>query len=96
VRLLELANAYAVLARPGVYKPFRLLAPGTPGSPGMPTTEEVGSQRIFDERAAYLLADMPSDSQARAGTFGLNSYLAFDFPVSRCAVYIYPLRFSFV
>jgi penicillin-binding protein 1C len=82
VRLLELANAYATLARLGVYKPFRLLAPGTPGTPGMPTTEEVGSQRIFDERAAYLLADMLSDNQARAGTFGLNSYLAFDFPVA--------------
>ena len=40
------------------------------------------SKRIFDERAAYLLADMLSDNQARAGTFGLNSYLSFDFPVA--------------
>jgi penicillin-binding protein 1C len=92
VRLLELANAYAVLARLGVYKPFRVLAPGTPdfassfrlrkatsSKPGAPGTE---SRRIFDERAAYLLADMLSDNQARAGTFGLNSYLAFDFPVA--------------
>jgi penicillin-binding protein 1C len=39
-------------------------------------------RRIFDERAAYLLVDMLSDNQARAGTFGLNSYLAFDFPVA--------------
>jgi penicillin-binding protein 1C len=76
VRLLELTNAYAALARLGTYKPFRLLTPGSPAPPG---TE---SRRIFDERAAYLLADMLSDNQARAGTFGLNSYLAFDFPVA--------------
>jgi penicillin-binding protein 1C len=73
VRLLELANAYAALARLGVYKPFRLL---------VPTSPEPESRRVFDERAAYLLADMLSDNQARAGTFGLNSYLAFDFPVA--------------
>ncbi len=79
VRLLELTNAFASLARLGVYKPFRLLTPSSPGAPGTPST---GSQRIFDERAAYLLADMLSDNQARAGTFGLNSYLSFDFPVA--------------
>jgi penicillin-binding protein 1C len=79
VRLLELTNAYTSLARLGVYKPFRLLTPSAPGTPGTPST---GSQRIFDERAAYLLADMLSDNHARAGTFGLNSYLSFDFPVA--------------
>ena len=95
VRLLELANAYAALARLGVYKPFRLLTPGAPdfasssrlraatsGKPGSPTTPGTESRRIFDERAAYLLVDMLSDNRARAGTFGLNSYLAFDFPVA--------------
>jgi penicillin-binding protein 1C len=76
VRLLELTNAFASLARLGVYKPFRLLTPSSPGAPG------TGSQRIFDERAAYLLADMLCDNHARAGTFGLNSYLSFDFPVA--------------
>jgi penicillin-binding protein 1C len=114
VRLLELANAYAALARLGVYKPFRLLTPATVGtssrssetSSASPTssdgsdtdsrTNEISSspdsgragarpyrgERIFDERAAYLLVDMLSDNQARAGTFGLNSYLSFDFPVA--------------
>ena len=111
VRLLELANAYAALARLGTYKPFRLLTPdfapsfrlreatsGKPETPGSPTTPacptklvesqttarsgRTESRRIFDERAAYLLVDMLSDNQARAGTFGLNSYLAFDFPVA--------------
>ena len=110
VRLLELANAYAALARLGVYKPFRLLTTSenragtsscssgassdgsdqdsrTSGSSSLPNNGRAGArpyrgQRIFDERAAYLLADMLSDNQARAGTFGLNSYLAFEFPVA--------------
>jgi penicillin-binding protein 1C len=75
VRLLELTNAFASLARLGIYCPFRLLlsAPEGPVAP---------SRRIFDERAAYLLADILSDNHARAATFGLNSYLGFDFPVA--------------
>jgi penicillin-binding protein 1C len=80
VRLLELTNAYAALARLGVYKPFRLLTPSNLGLAS--EARSTVSQRIFDERAAYLLADMLSDNHARAGTFGLNSYLAFDFPVA--------------
>jgi penicillin-binding protein 1C len=86
VRLLELTNAFASLARLGVFKPFRLLKQyetATRSGSGRSDTATLGSaQRIFDERAAYLLADMLSDSHARAGTFGLNSYLSFDFPVA--------------
>ncbi|MFY9988811.1 MAG: penicillin-binding protein 1C [Chthoniobacterales bacterium] len=79
VRLLELTNAFASLARLGVYKPFRLL---TPSNLGLASEARSTATRIFDERAAYLLADMLSDNHARAGTFGLNSYLSFDFPVA--------------
>ncbi|MGA8478653.1 MAG: penicillin-binding protein 1C [Chthoniobacterales bacterium] len=78
VRLLELTNAFASLARLGIYRPFRLLL----RSQGESTEFIAPVQRIFDERAAYLLADMLSDNQARAATFGLNSYLSFDFPVA--------------
>ncbi|HEV7404684.1 MAG TPA: transglycosylase domain-containing protein [Chthoniobacteraceae bacterium] len=74
VRLLELANAYATLARLGEHRPFRLLLRDTAGArPG---------QRIFDADAAYLLADMLADNTARASSFGLNSWLHFDFPVA--------------
>ena len=74
VRLLELANAYATLARLGVFRPYRLLLrePGAP-DPG---------RRVFDSRAAFLLADMLADNSARAASFGLTSHLAFDFPVA--------------
>jgi penicillin-binding protein 1C len=74
VRLLELASAYATLARLGEARPYRLLrrAGGDP-EPG---------RQVFDASAAYLLADMLADNSARATSFGLYSHLAFEFPVA--------------
>lgn len=74
VRLLELVNAFSSLARLGVYHPYRLLLPA-----GADATD---SRRVFDETAAWLLADMLSDNRARAASFGLNSFLNFEFPVA--------------
>jgi penicillin-binding protein 1C len=74
VRLLELANAFATLGRLGVYRPYRLLLDGK--------ADEKSDQRIFDEKNAFLLADMLSDNRARSTSFGENSWLAFDFPVA--------------
>jgi len=74
VRLLELANAYATLARLGVFRPYRLLLREN-------GTRDPG-RRVFDARAAFLLADMLADNSARAASFGLHSHLAFDFPVA--------------
>jgi penicillin-binding protein 1C len=68
VRLLELTNAYACLARLGEFKPWRLLA----DSPVVPP------KRIFDEDACYVLADMLSDNSSRARNFGWTSPLHFD------------------
>ena len=74
VRLLELANAYATLARLGVFRPYRLLLrEGATRDPG---------RRVFDANASFLLADMLADNSARAASFGLGSHLAFDFPVA--------------
>jgi len=74
VRLLELANAYSTLARLGVFHPFRLLL-------HEPLTPKL-HHRVFDSRAAFLLADILTDPAARASSFGLQSHLAFDFPVA--------------
>lgn len=72
-RLLELANAYACLARLGEFMPYRLLDQRSP----------VGStHRVFDAGAAYLIADILSDNYARALAFGLDSSLSSDFPVA--------------
>jgi len=71
VRLLELTNAYATLGRLGKHLPYRLIEN---------TRNE--SRRVCDPRASWLIADMLADNHARATAFGLNSYLAFDFPVA--------------
>jgi penicillin-binding protein 1C len=75
-RLLELANAYACLARLGEYKPYQLLASPRDGS-----RPEHG-HRIADATAAYLIADILSDNNARTLAFGAESSLRFDFPVA--------------
>ena len=73
-RLLELANAYASLARLGEYRPYRLLAAGQ--------TDLVPARRVADAGAAYLLADMLADNDARTPAFGAESSLRLDFPVA--------------
>ena len=73
VRLIELANAYACLARLGEYKPWTLLGQGA-------ATE---SRRLFSEEACYLIAHILSDNQARIPAFGPNSVIRLPFP---CAV----------
>lgn len=74
MRLLELANAFGTLARLGVHRPYRLLREGS-------STFSAG-RAVCDPSAAYLIAEMLADNTARAASFGLNSFLAFDFPVA--------------
>jgi penicillin-binding protein 1C len=71
VRLLELANAYATLARLGEYRPWQLVSGENP-----PATAAVSTG------SAWLIADILSDNNARALAFGLESPLRFDFPVA--------------
>lgn len=75
VRLLDLTNAYAALARGGVYRPVMLAtAPAIilPGKDG----------RILDENTAYLVTDILKDNNARAPAFGLNSALSVPFELA--------------
>ncbi len=72
VRLLELANAYATLARLGEQLPTRFLA----------TDLRPAATRVCDPTAAWLIADILADNSARALAFGLDSPLRFDFPVA--------------
>lgn len=72
VRLLELANAYACLARLGRYLPWRLLEEASPAV----------AVRICSEHAAWQIADVLADDDARAYAFGLDSPLRFRFPVA--------------
>ncbi len=71
-RLLELANAFACLARLGEFRPYVLVPPECSRAPS----------RVFDAAASFLIADMLSDNTARALAFGVDSNLRFDFPVA--------------
>ena len=73
VRLLELANAYATLARLGEFRPYRLTAAES-------SRNSHPASRISPH--ACLIADILADNTARAMAFGLESPLRFDFPVA--------------
>ncbi|MEQ1859628.1 MAG: penicillin-binding protein 1C [Chthoniobacteraceae bacterium] len=72
VRLLDLANAYACLARLGEFRPWRIFA-DEPLAP---------ARQAADPRACWLIADILSDNAARIPSFGATSALRFDFPVA--------------
>ena len=73
VRLLELTNAYACLARLGDYRACRWFTPDQGGNAPL---------RLSDPGSAYLIADILADNGARALTFGVDSNLRWDFPVA--------------
>jgi len=83
VRLLELTNGYATLARLGEWRPVRFLRrfpPAARNNPTAPASTEC--RRVFDADAAWLIGDILSDQRARALAFGLNSPLNLPFRVA--------------
>ncbi|HPA18580.1 MAG TPA: penicillin-binding protein 1C [Verrucomicrobiae bacterium] len=74
VRLLELANAYACLARLGVYRPIRIFRDER--------NDPDGGRRVFGPAAAYLIAHILDDDIARTPAFGPDSILNIGFPVA--------------
>jgi penicillin-binding protein 1C len=81
VSLLMMANAYRTLANAGRWSPLRV----TPGSDVAPVPcQQEGCAGVFDgvshaaftPQAAFIVGDVLSDRSARAGTFGLESWLA--------------------
>ena len=75
VKLLELTNAYATLARGGMLRPLLLAT-----SPEVKLTGK--TSRVLDEKTAYLVSDMLLDNQARSPAFGLNSSLVVPFEMA--------------
>jgi penicillin-binding protein 1C len=72
VTLLELTAAYAALARLGQRCNPRARLDSPPS----------GQVQLFDPDACWLLADILSDNEARAGTFGTTSALRLPFPAA--------------
>jgi len=75
VKLLELVNAYATLGRGGIFKPLMLATSPEIKLPGH-------TQRVLDEKTAYLISNILADNQARSAAFGLNSALAMPFEMA--------------
>ncbi len=66
VTLLSLANAYRALAGGGVAGPPRLLA----------SDDAAAGRPVMDPAAAFIVADILADNEARVPTFGLDNALA--------------------
>lgn len=82
VRLLDLAAAYATLARGGVYKPLRLvrrLERVGEAPIELPPGEGV---RVIPPVVAAQITDILSDARARSASFGERTQLDFAYPVA--------------
>ncbi|UQA57357.1 penicillin-binding protein 1C [Polyangium aurulentum] len=82
VRLVELAAAYATIARGGLYLPPRAVrAAIDPDGKPLPSLAPA-PRRVLDPRIAFVLTDILSDDRARLATFGGDSALELPFPVA--------------
>ena len=94
ITLIELTNAFAVLANQGVYAPVTsilcvmdsddvILYQYEEGCPDGRTTEQTARRvsegiQALDPRIAYIITDILADNQARGPAMGLNSPLRAD------------------
>ncbi len=97
VRLVELTNVYATLARMGRWLPVRLRADdelrmsNRAERDSLPQAARRGAAEAASNDArgpavprelCWIVADILADNAARSGAFGANSALRFDFPVA--------------
>ncbi len=81
VSLLMLANAFRTLANGGQWTPLRVTpgrvaAPAPCQSDGCAGVFGAQSHTAFSPASAFMVTDILADRSARAGTFGLESWLA--------------------
>jgi penicillin-binding protein 1C len=73
VRLVDLANAYATLARGGEHLSWRLTEP---------RRAPVARRRVFTAAAAFSISEMLADPTARRREFGVETPLELPFPAA--------------
>ena len=83
VTLLELARAYAALARGGVFKPSRfVLRTSLKDGRLDPIARPPAPRRIFSLETAYIITHILADRDARIPSFGYHSPLNLPFPAA--------------
>lgn len=81
VTLLELANAYATLARGGVYRSVRAVM-GTMRGGQAKAVDPGAERRVMPREVADVVTDIIADPHARMAAFGEGSVLEFPFDVA--------------
>lgn len=82
VRLIDLANAYATLARGGLHRAVRVFKEAVGAAGDVVEIEEKEEIRVLDEVASSLVTDILKDPMARLGGFGERNVLELPFPVA--------------
>ncbi|HEX3773629.1 MAG TPA: penicillin-binding protein 1C [Polyangiaceae bacterium] len=82
VKLSELAQAYAMLARGGKFLPLGYYTRARLGTGSQLTREAPSAKPVIDPRVAALLTDILADDLSRSAEFGIGGALAFPFPVA--------------
>ncbi len=81
-RLLDLANAYATLARGGTWLPVRTIQRASFANGSEVPITYAKERNVLDPAITHVLIDILSDDGARAAAFGRGSALSFPFPVA--------------
>lgn len=72
-RMIDHVNAFTTLARSGVYKPqATVLEVRNSENKTLKKWTDSKSKKVIDPQVAYILADILSDDNARAGLYGRN------------------------
>jgi penicillin-binding protein 1C len=82
VRLDELVAAYSAFARGGLFRAPRMIRAYVRADGARVETPAAEPERILSDRAAFWIADVLSDSRARAYVFGIGGSLDFPFKVA--------------
>lgn len=73
-RQIDHVNAYSTLARQGVYKPVSTILEVKNSQGEVIKQYKDESKQILDPQVSYIIADILSDDNARAGLYGRNFY----------------------
>lgn len=68
---VEHVNAFATIARGGVYKPYETVLEATNAqNEKLYEWKDEGGEQVMDAQTAYIISDILTDDNARSGTFG--------------------------